>query len=85
MIRSDDLSRHYGKRLNVPYRIRILLGILILAISISLLIWGFAPMRREVRTQPVSPADLQLPTPESFRFDTPWELSASPSPFEFGS
>jgi hypothetical protein len=46
-------------------RIRILLGILILILSISLLIWGFAPTRREIRTQPIMPADLQLP----FRFD----------------
>ncbi len=66
-------------------RIRVLLGVIILAISISLLIWGFAPVRREVRTQPVQPADLQLPTPESFRLDAPWELSASLSPIEIGS
>ncbi|MCC6301049.1 MAG: hypothetical protein IT314_17305 [Anaerolineales bacterium] len=47
-------------------RIRIVLGILILAISISLLIWGFAPTRREIRTQPIAPNEFQLPTPESF-------------------
>jgi hypothetical protein len=66
-------------------RIRVLIGIALLAISLSLLIWGFAPLRREVRTQPVSPADLQLPTPESFRFDAPWGFSASLLPFEVGS
>ena len=46
-------------------RIRILLGIIILGISISLLIWGFAPTRHETRVQPISPAELQLPTPTS--------------------
>jgi hypothetical protein len=47
-------------------RARILLGLLILAISISLLIWGFLPARRETRIQPISPSDLRLPTPVSF-------------------
>lgn len=42
-------------------RIRILLGVLFLVISISLLIWGFAPTRREVRTQPIAPNEMQLP------------------------
>lgn len=42
-------------------RIRILLGVLLLVISISLLIWGFAPTRREVRTQPIAPNEMQLP------------------------
>ncbi|HLA07303.1 MAG TPA: hypothetical protein VJ022_07665 [Anaerolineales bacterium] len=46
-------------------RIRILLGVLILVISISFLIWGFAPTRRETRVQPIAPSELQLPTPET--------------------
>jgi hypothetical protein len=46
--------------------IRIILGIITLAISIALLIWGFLPPRREVRTKPISPTELQLPTPTSF-------------------
>lgn len=50
-------------------RLRIIFGILLLAISIGLLIWGFAPVRHEVRTQPISPTELQLPTPASF---LPW-------------
>lgn len=58
-------------------RIRILLGIVLLAISISLLIWGFAPTRRETRVQPIAPSDLQLPTPETYRFDMASPLSAS--------
>lgn len=47
-------------------RIRILLGVVILAISLALLIWGFAPTRKEIRTQPIPPSELQLPTPSSF-------------------
>ena len=50
-------------------RLRIVLGIIILILSLSLLIWGLLPLRREVRTQPVSPTDLQLPTPTSFLID----------------
>lgn len=46
-------------------RLRILLGLLILIISLALLIWGFMPLERITRTQPISPADLQLPTPSS--------------------
>jgi len=47
-------------------KLRILLGLIILAVSISLLIWGFLPARHETRVQPIPPAELQLPTPESF-------------------
>ena len=49
-------------------KLRILLGLLILFVSVSLLIWGFLPARRETRVQPIPPAELQLPTPESFHF-----------------
>ncbi|MFT3893959.1 MAG: hypothetical protein QM730_20210 [Anaerolineales bacterium] len=44
---------------------RIILGLLILAVSLSLVIWGFFPSRRESHTFPIQPADLQLPTPAS--------------------
>jgi hypothetical protein len=46
-------------------RLRVLLGIGILILSLALLIWGILPARREIRTQPVSPTDLQLPVPTS--------------------
>jgi hypothetical protein len=46
--------------------VRIVLGMIILVISFALLIWGLLPARREVRTHPISPAELQLPTPTSF-------------------
>jgi hypothetical protein len=48
-------------------RLRILLGILILALSITLLVWGFMPLDRITRTQPVSPSDMQVPTPTSLQ------------------
>ncbi|HEY3475522.1 MAG TPA: hypothetical protein VGK56_12990 [Anaerolineales bacterium] len=46
-------------------RLRILLGIGILILSIALLIWGILPARREIRSQPISPTELQLPVPTS--------------------
>jgi hypothetical protein len=46
-------------------RARVIVGILILIFSIALLIWGILPARRESRTQPISPTELQLPTPSS--------------------
>lgn len=44
---------------------RIILGLIILIISCALLIWGLLPARREIRSQPISPTELQLPTPSS--------------------
>ena len=46
-------------------RMRIVTGLFLLAISLALLILSLAPMRREIRTQPIVPADMQLPTPAS--------------------
>ena len=50
-------------------RVRIFIGLLILLVSLSLLVWGLLPARRETRVQPILPAELQLPTPESFLFE----------------
>lgn len=44
-------------------RIRLFLAILILSISIALLVWGYAPNPREIRVQPIAPAEMQLPAP----------------------
>lgn len=44
-------------------RLRLFLAVLILSISIALLAWGYAPNPREVRVQPVAPAEMQLPAP----------------------
>jgi hypothetical protein len=46
-------------------RIRILLGVILLTISISLLIWGLLPAKYETRVQPISPSEMQLPPPSS--------------------
>lgn len=46
-------------------RVRIVIGVIILAISIALLVWSFRPLDREVLTQPINPSDMQLPTPTS--------------------
>ena len=58
-------------------RIRILVGILILAISIALLYWSFAPSRRETRIQNISPSEMELPTPSSMQLDPDVLLSAA--------
>ncbi len=47
-------------------QIRIIIGVILLILSLALLLWGFLPSRREIRTQPISPTELQLPTPASF-------------------
>jgi hypothetical protein len=46
-------------------KVRLFLAILILGISISLLIWGYSPNRREVIDRDILPAEMQLPTPTS--------------------
>ena len=50
-------------------QVRVILGILIVIISLALLVWGLLPARHEVRTQPISPTELQLPTPETSHSD----------------
>ncbi len=46
--------------------VRITLAVVALAISISLLMWGLLPGRRQVRRQFIQPAQMQLPTPAAF-------------------
>lgn len=46
-------------------RIRIILGVAILVVSIAVLIWAYKPLDRITNTQPISPSDMQLPTPTS--------------------
>jgi hypothetical protein len=41
--------------------IRLILAIIILVVSISILIWAYAPNPRDTRVQPISPAEMQLP------------------------
>jgi len=46
-------------------KIRLILTIIILTISITFLMWGFLPNRTETRIQEISPQEMQLPTPSS--------------------
>jgi hypothetical protein len=47
-------------------KVRLVLAILILTISLALLIWGIWPNLVETRIVPVDPGQMQLPTPVSF-------------------
>ncbi|MBE0681430.1 MAG: hypothetical protein IH589_05915 [Anaerolineales bacterium] len=49
-------------------RLRLLLAIIILAVSFSILFWGYWPNPREVRDRNIPPAEMQLPTPISLHF-----------------
>jgi hypothetical protein len=49
-------------------KIRLVVGLIIIAISISLLVWGYAPNPRETRERNIPPAELQLPTPSTLHF-----------------
>jgi hypothetical protein len=44
-------------------RIRRLLGVLILLLSVAMLLWGLWPVGYESLSIPVPPESLQLPTP----------------------
>ena len=46
-------------------KIRLLLAILILTLSVALLVWGLWPTLVETRIVPVDPGQMQLPTPVS--------------------
>jgi len=47
-------------------KIRFILAILVLTISLSLLVWGLWPNLVETRIVPVEPGQMQMPTPISF-------------------
>jgi hypothetical protein len=47
-------------------RRRAALALIVLALSLSLLVWGLWPASRERRVLPVEPSNLTLPTPSSF-------------------
>jgi hypothetical protein len=44
-------------------KVRLFLALFILTISISLLMWGYAPYPRETRVQPIAPTEMQLSVP----------------------
>ena len=49
-------------------RARIAIGAILFFISIALLLFGFLPLERVRRSQPILPSDMQLPTPASLHF-----------------
>ncbi len=46
-------------------KIRLLFALVILALSMTILVWGLWPEERETRIQPIQPTQMQLPTPVS--------------------
>jgi hypothetical protein len=49
-------------------KIRLVLAIVILSLSLYLLAWGYLPNPRETRERIIPPAELQLPAPSSLHF-----------------
>ncbi len=49
-------------------KIRLAFAFILLAVSITFLIWGYAPNPRATVERTIPPAELQLPTPSSLRF-----------------
>jgi hypothetical protein len=49
-------------------KIRLILALVVLAASLTLLVWGFWPLLRESQVLPIPPRELQLPTPIGFLF-----------------
>jgi uncharacterized membrane protein len=49
-------------------KIRLILALVVLAVSLALLIWGFWPLLRESQVMLIPPSELQLPTPTGFLF-----------------
>ncbi len=47
-------------------KVRLILGIVILVVSLAVLAWGLWPAARERHTLSVPPAEMTLPTPSSF-------------------
>jgi len=49
-------------------KLRLLLAVLLLVVSLSLLVWASLPGVVESRVVPIPPADLQLPEPSAFLY-----------------
>ena len=53
-------------------KVRRLIGIMILLVSLVLLIWGMWPFGDGVRVVPIFPEDMQLPTPGGYFLEINW-------------
>ncbi len=69
-VRSGLLDQQaHNDIMNIMKKIRLILAIIILSISISLLIWAYFPNQTETRIQNISPQEMQLPTPSSLHYE----------------
>ena len=64
ILRQNRISGGYNS--SMARKLRLLLAILILTISLALLVWGLWPNLVETRVVPVGPSQMQLPTPVSY-------------------
>lgn len=62
MVRWNSRVSGYNNGM-VSLRIRRVVGIIILLISLALLLWGFWPLGDAARSVPVLPTHMQLPEP----------------------
>lgn len=53
----------------MKFNLRLMVAVLVLAVSLTLLVWGFWPSERETRVLPVQPSEMTLPTPSTFLLD----------------
>jgi hypothetical protein len=53
----------------MKFNLRLFIAVIVLAASLTLLIWGFWPSKRETHILPVHPAEMTLPTPTTFLLD----------------
>lgn len=63
MASSVAAPRVYNEEVKLSWRLPV--AVIVLALSLTLLIWGFWPAPRERRVLPVEPSNLTLPTPSS--------------------
>jgi len=47
-------------------KIRLILALIVLAVSLILLVWAFWPLTHLTRFLPIPPGNLQLPTPGGY-------------------
>ncbi len=65
------MDRFYSK-LRMIYnlfmrKVRLVVGLILLVISLAFLIWGLWPAVYESHILPINPSDMTLPTPSSFQ------------------
>jgi hypothetical protein len=51
-------------------KLGLVLGVIVLAVSVALLLWGIWPAARTQFILPITPSEMSLPTPTSFFLDS---------------